>query len=572
LLIAGRLLKALLVSALLALSAYGVAKLDLFGLESSSDRLADQVYQRITAADYGRDRKGQRAISVVYLDEASMQAMKSFGWTRFPPTYDQQWTMLDDLMTVGGAPPAAMYVDFVYTGQGGPGEGFETFVAGVAAATQAKRWSGTPGCHIDPLVKIACILASGGTPIIFAKPSPADVPLYTDIQRRLDGVAVLSPAIVGEHAYPTVTHYAFPATANAGLGVHAFDVSPAMAMYAAWCLRRADACGEPLFSSLRAKARAALTAGTVGASSAGEADEAFGAPMDVVWGSRPDPDYLAMTAAVTGRPAPCRGEGAGWRARLVEQLAGLRGPGAGARQECPYTLTLGYDRMVAGLGLRSGDLKRLLGGKMVMVGGQFRASNDWVESPVHGQAPGVQYHAMALDNLIEDGDEYRRNTSTLFDSDLLKSLLVAALAFCGVLGVMVRNNLLDRAVAGGAEARLRARVYGPLYVLMFAVSISVVVVATWIGVTYAHRAPINWIGISACAIGFLFYATRQTLPADLIGSVEHLPAVRRVLAMGRLARRWMKFEEDRLMSPRPSRPATLQDPISAKETPSHVEI
>jgi hypothetical protein len=572
LLIAGRLLKALLVSALLALSAYGVAKLDLFGLESSSDRLADQVYQRITAADYGRDRKGQRAISVVYLDEASMQAMKSFGWTRFPPTYDQQWTMLDDLMTVGGAPPAAMYVDFVYTGQGGPGEGFETFVAGVAAATQAKRWSGTPGCHIDPLVKIACILASGGTPIIFAKPSPADVPLYTDIQRRLDGVAVLSPAIVGEYAYPTVTHYAFPATANAGLGVHAFDVSPAMAMYAAWCLRRADACGEPLFSSLRAKARAALTAGTVGASSAGEADEAFGAPMDVVWGSRPDPDYLAMTAAVTGRPAPCRGEGAGWRARLVEQLAGLRGPGAGARQECPYTLTLGYDRMVAGLGLRSGDLKRLLGGKMVMVGGQFRASNDWVESPVHGQAPGVQYHAMALDNLIEDGDEYRRNTSTLFDSDLLKSLLVAALAFCGVLGVMVRNNLLDRAVAGGAEARLRARVYGPLYVLMFAVSISVVVVATWIGVTYAHRAPINWIGISACAIGFLFYATRQTLPADLIGSVEHLPAVRRVLAMGRLARRWMKFEEDRLMSPRPSRPATLQDPISAKETPSHVEI
>ncbi|HEY7852261.1 MAG TPA: hypothetical protein VIB82_04755 [Caulobacteraceae bacterium] len=571
-LIAGRLLKALLVSALLALSAYGVAKLDLFGLESSSDRLADQVYQRITAADYGRDRKGQRAISVVYLDEASMQAMKSFGWTRFPPTYDQQWTMLDDLMTVGGAPPAAMYVDFVYTGQGGPGEGFETFVAGVAAATQAKRWSGTPGCHIDPLVKIACILASGGTPIIFAKPSPADVPLYTDIQRRLDGVAVLSPAIVGEYAYPTVTHYAFPATANAGLGVHAFDVSPAMAMYAAWCLRRADACGEPLFSSLRAKARAALTAGTVGASSAGEADEAFGAPMDVVWGSRPDPDYLAMTAAVTGRPAPCRGEGAGWRARLVEQLAGLRGPGAGARQECPYTLTLGYDRMVAGLGLRSGDLKRLLGGKMVMVGGQFRASNDWVESPVHGQAPGVQYHAMALDNLIEDGDEYRRNTSTLFDSDLLKSLLVAALAFCGVLGVMVRNNLLDRAVAGGAEARLRARVYGPLYVLMFAVSISVVVVATWIGVTYAHRAPINWIGISACAIGFLFYATRQTLPADLIGSVEHLPAVRRVLAMGRLARRWMKFEEDRLMSPRPSRPATLQDPISAKETPSHVEI
>ncbi len=48
-----------------------------------------------------------------------------------------------------------------------------------------------------------------------------------------------------------------------------------------------------------------------------------------------------------------------------------------------------------------------------MVGGQFRASNDWVESPVHGQAPGVQYHAMALDNLIEDGADYRRDSGNL---------------------------------------------------------------------------------------------------------------------------------------------------------------
>ncbi|HEY2177835.1 MAG TPA: hypothetical protein VGH15_04575 [Caulobacteraceae bacterium] len=574
-LIAGRLFKALLVSLLLALSAYGVAKLDLFGLESSSDRLADQVYQRITAADYGRDRRGQQAISVVYLDEASMQAMRSFGWNRFPPTYDQQWTMLDDLMTVGGEPPAALYVDFVYTGQGGPGEGFPTFLAGVAAATHAKAWAGAPGCHVGPLVKIACVLAAGGTPIIFAKPSPTDVPLYTDIQHRLDGIAVLAPAVVGEHAYPLVTHYDFPPQTAASLGVHGFDVSPAMAMYAAWCLRRADACGEALFKQVRGQARAALSARAIGAAVAPAADAAFGAPMDVVWGSRPDPDYLAMTAAVTGRPAPCRGEGAGWRQRLMEQLAGLRGPGTGTRQECPYALTLGYDRMVAGLGLRSGDLKRLLAGRMVMVGGQFRASNDWVESPVHGQAPGVQYHAMALDNLIEDGADYRRNAAMLLDSDLLKSLLVAALAFCGVLGVMLRNNLLDQAVAKGAEARLSAKVYCPLYAMMFATSITVVIVATWVGVTYAHRAPINWIGISFCALGFLFYATRQTLPADIIGSVEHLPTVRRTLALARLARRWLKFEEDRLVAPRrprPSPPTSATATATAKETPGHAEI
>jgi hypothetical protein len=228
--------------------------------------------------------------------------------------------------------------------------------------------------------------------------------------------------------------------------------------------------------------------------------------------------------------------------------------------------------MVAGLGLERTDLQRLLAGRMVMVGGQFRASNDWVESPVHGQAPGVQYHAMALDNLIEDGADYRRDTGALFDSDLLKSLLVAALAFCGVVGVMARNTLLDRATAAGMEPKLRATIYGPLYLLMFSASLGVVGAATWLGVSYAHRSPINWIGISACALGFLFYATRQTLPADIIGSVEHLPTVRRLIVWFRAARRALKFEEDRLLGPRPqSPPAGPEHSSHSKEIPNHVE-
>src|SRR5580700_4580193 len=277
---------------MLAASAYAIAKLNLFGLESSSDRLADGVYQRITAADYGADRKGQSAISVVYLDETSMEAMKGYGWTRFPPTYDQQWTMFDDLMSVGGAPPAAMYVDFVYSGQGGPNEGFETFIAGVAAATRAKVWSGSPGCLVDPLIKIACIEAAGGTPLIFAKPSPAELDLFTDVQRQLDAVAVLAPALVNAQAYPTITRYPFDAPKARRLGVHTFDVSPAMAMYAAWCLRQANTCGVPGFARVKSMAAAAL-AGKPAHSV--DLTSTFGDPLDVVWGSRPDPAYLAMT-------------------------------------------------------------------------------------------------------------------------------------------------------------------------------------------------------------------------------------------------------------------------------------
>ncbi|MHB8529639.1 MAG: hypothetical protein ACYC8V_09045 [Caulobacteraceae bacterium] len=567
-------LKAAFVSLVIALSAYGVAKLNLFGLESASDRVADAVYQRITAADYGADRRGQRAISVVFLDDTSLQTMRGFGWTRFPPTYDQQWTMLDDLMNVGGAPPTAMYVDFVYLGEGAPGEGFDTFLAGVAAATKAQAWSGTAGCLADPLVKIACIKRAGGTPIIFAKPSPADLAFFPDAERALDGVTVLSPALVGQTAYPMISRYPFDARAAARLGVHGFDVSPAMALYAARCLSRSDDCGVAAFARLKTRAARALA----GRPSPGEDYAAvFDAPMDVVWGSRPDPRYLAITRQVSGRPAPCRGQGGGWRARLVEQLAELRGPGAGARQECPYALSLGYDRIVAGAGLTQGDLASVLAGRLVLVGGEFHASNDWVESPVHGQSPGIQYHAMALDNLIEDGPEYRRNAGAMLDSDLLKCLLLGALTFCGVLGVMARNSLIDHAVAAGREAKLHPKVYAPLYLGIFGISGALVLGATWLGVAVAHRSPINWIGISACALGFLFYATRQTLPADICGSLEHIAAVRRALAAARLLRRAMKFEEDRLLrrpQPPPAPPPQPAPPTLAtrkKKVPVHAQ-
>ncbi|HEY8003786.1 MAG TPA: CHASE2 domain-containing protein [Phenylobacterium sp.] len=546
-----RVLKALAVSLMLAVSAYAVAKINLFGLEGASDRLADSVYQRITAADYGRDRKGQRAISVVYLDESSVEAMKGYGWTRFPPSYDQQWTMLDDVMNAGGAAPSAVFVDFVYMGQGGSTDGFDGFAAGIAAATRAQVWGGRPHCLADPLIKIACIVAAGGTPIVLAKPSPADLELFTDVQRRLDEVAVLAPALVGQQAYPMITTYGFDWAKAQRLGVHDFDVSPAFALYAAYCLRRADACGIDGFKALQTAGRRAIVGARV---TEPDLKRTFDAPLDVVWGSRPDPDALRLTEAVSGRKPQCRGGADGWRGRLFEQMAGLRGPASGgARQECAYTLGLGYDRMVAGQGLEAKDLERVLAGKLVMVGGQFRASSDWVESPVHGQVPGVHYHAMALDNLVEDGADYRRNATLMVDSDLLKSVLIFALAFCGVIGVMARNTLLDEAIAEGVEPRLRSAVYGPLYILMFATSLGVIGFATWLGVTFAHRSPINWIGLSTVALGFLFYATRQTLPADLSGSIERIPIVRRLLAYSRLCVRALRFEEDRL--PRPRAPA-----------------
>jgi hypothetical protein len=114
---------------------------------------------------------------------------------------------------------------------------------------------------------------------------------------------------------------------------------------------------------------------------------------------------------------------------------------------------------------------------------------------------------MALDNLIEAGADYRRNATAMLDSDLIKGFLVFALAVCGVLAVMARNSLLDAMADTEAQPRLRARVYAPLYLALFATSLGVIALATWLGVAYAHRSPINWIGLSGVVLAFLFYAT-----------------------------------------------------------------
>ena len=138
---------------------------------------------------------------------------------------------------------------------------------------------------------------------------------------------------------------------------------------------------------------------------------------------------------------------------------------------------------------------------------------------------------------------------------------------------------MDHAIETRQEEKLRARIYGPLYCGIYAASIGVVLLFTWFGVVFAHTAPINWIGITAVVLGFLFYATRETLPADILGSIEHLRWVQRAMAALRLFRQHLKFEEDRLVTPRgrqSAQPVPAEEPPvaannSPKEAPAHVQ-
>jgi hypothetical protein len=561
-------LKALLVSLFVSGIAYGVSKLNVFGIETASDRAADGAYQRVFAPSYGSDRKGQKQVSVVYLDDLAMDNLKGVGWNHFPPTMDQQWTMVDDVLHAAGKPPTAIFVDFLYLGESGDPPGFPVFLDGLAKATHAERWRDTPACVRDPLIRLSCIVAAGGVPVILAKPGATDMGFQTETQKKLDAVTVLAPALVNKTAYPLVTQYPdLGATQKRALGVHDFDLSPAAAVYAAWMLSQAK-MGEGPFGILRRQGVEAL-AGKSAPLPDMSAD--FGPPLDVVWGSRPDPDHLRIVKQVSGKLPNCRGvHSRSVLARFVDQLAVLRGPAQDARQECPYTLSLAYDRLVSTEGLQQSDIDRALSAKLVLVGGQFRTSNDWVESPVQGQVPGVHYHAMALDNLVEFGRDYRRNVNfTLFDSDLLKTFLIFGLTFFGALLLMYRNCLVD-STSDHEPPGLRFRHYAPCYVLLFVGSIGLVVMVTVMGVELQHGTPINWIGVGFVVIGFLISATFETLPSDVAGSLRRFHLTRRLAPVMQDACNLFDLKEERLLKPASARtvkppPPQAADPLLQKE-------
>ncbi|WP_157720947.1 CHASE2 domain-containing protein [Pseudomonas vancouverensis] len=135
------------------------------------------------------------------------------------------------------------------------------------------------------------------------------------------------------------------------------------------------------------------------------------------------------------------------------------------RQPCPYTVTLREED------LTSEKAQGVLQGRVVMVGLSLQGIHDIVQSPVHGQIPGVYLHAMALDNLLKWNASYfqRSGLDWLF---ILMAALVAWICAALIRTQPARLSFLMRVVALGSV--LGASTY--LYKI-------------------EHHPPLDWLGI-----------------------------------------------------------------------------
>ncbi|AFI84607.1 CHASE2 domain-containing protein [Methylophaga nitratireducenticrescens] len=80
--------------------------------------------------------------------------------------------------------------------------------------------------------------------------------------------------------------------------------------------------------------------------------------------------------------------------------------------QCPFHQILHADDLIYidkyGTSDQKVLLKNTIINRNVLYGANFEGLHDEVLSPVHGKLPGVMYHAMALDNLMVDGEKYLR--------------------------------------------------------------------------------------------------------------------------------------------------------------------
>lgn len=141
------------------------------------------------------------------------------------------------------------------------------------------------------------------------------------------------------------------------------------------------------------------------------------------------------------------------------------------------------------------QLKEFVDGKTVLVGTQLDLVADIHRSTVHGDLPGVFWHAAALDNLIEYNDKFLRKAPSGNGLSLSLITVLAVTFFYTFLSMLMVRLDDSPGITMNAAARARLNL-----ILGFFVIISMGII--WGGVVSVHRwAPENWLGaILALAI------------------------------------------------------------------------
>jgi hypothetical protein len=284
----------------------------------------------------------------------------------------------------------------------------------VASYTKYATWKSDKYCQSDIPSKINCIVKYGGIPILFADETRGREMGMADTRsqamRILDEIAIAVPVFISLPNYPLFEHSGAQRNQEGKFEAPADDerirLTPASAIYAA------NYCMEARQQELNwFAAREVKPAYPLKHFNCPDRTSRLLEPLDLQWASGAPADTFTTIVrrlhpgAMTRDCSSNVGPSAATAALLKMSLAGVH-MGA-AVPDCPYVHDLPYQDLSAG-NFSINDAFVSLGSKLVLVGEEFRDSADIIVAGPNEALPGVYAHAMALERLLADGDNYPR--------------------------------------------------------------------------------------------------------------------------------------------------------------------
>ncbi len=452
---------------------------DPFGLATDMERLSANIFNTINSPLYGKQwsvnlddanhgtRYGQSNIVVLLIDDAFLRQIEK----KWPIDLRHYRRMLHKLV---GAGAKVVFVDiFFVANRPGRDKEIASLYEYADGLVQASRCGGEPCAETK---------SGMGTEILFASTLQQPESKLKMEKENGEEVVVSPPATALAQIDSKPTDYDL----WQARGEKRYDTA-AWAIYKAWC-RRTRECDT-----------AAL-------------DEPEPDSMYLHWGYAPN---QIMTEERAFGGDVCQKQAATLLRRIGQSVRVFarnmfRGfnekdpPGNDPVRDkpenglCPYTSQIKLQLFNR---LTDGELRELFADNVVLIGTDLEYYPDHQWSPVHGHLPGVFWHAMAVDNLIEFGDRYVRAEP----DDVNRYLEAASLTSLFVLQALLTWFALPREARAGhgtaADARLDL-----LHGLMIICVISAMVL--WVA-GVKRGAPGNWVGLAI----LLFFINQRPILA-----------------------------------------------------------
>lgn len=234
--------------------------------------------------------------------------------------------------------------------------------------------------------------------------------------------------------------------------------------------------------------------------------------MDVVWSNRVhelNRRWMRPTDTAGDGGDFCTDLGGGFRSwvwRAVSESERFRQP-------CPYTRTLSAGAVRNGV--NNPDVKKALEDAVVLYSGDLVALGDNVSPPTNDPLPGVYLHAMALDNLLTFGGQYKKSAFSLFGWRLeakwiewFLMLVVAGVTVAYARSLAVKTNIegipAERRNRGHDDPTWRERRLWRNFLTAASAILLGITLALYFWVDISPR---NWIGFFSLTFVFMEIAS-----------------------------------------------------------------